>query len=38
MSKDQIPILIGISAIIVTLATGTCSTNTRAIRNDTAEN
>ena len=29
MSKDQIPMLIGIGAIIVTLATGTCSTNTR---------
>ena len=29
MPKDQIPMLIGIGAIIVTLATGTCSTNTR---------
>ena len=29
MLKDQIPMLIGIGAIIVTLATGTCSTNTR---------
>ena len=29
MPKDQLPLLIGIGAIIVTLATGTCSTNTR---------
>ena len=29
MPKEQIPILIGIGAIIVTIATGTCSTNTR---------
>ncbi len=29
MRKDQLPLLIGIGAIIVTLATGTCSTNTR---------
>ncbi len=29
MPKDQVPLLIGIGAIIVTLATGTCSTNTR---------
>ncbi len=29
MPKDQLPLLIGIGAIIVTSATGTCSTNTR---------
>ena len=29
MPKDQVPLLIGFGAIIVTLATGTCSTNTR---------
>ena len=29
MPKDQLPLLIGIGAIIVTLTTGTCSTNTR---------
>ena len=29
MPKEQLPMLIGIGAIIVTIATGTCSTNTR---------